>query len=195
MFTDYLMVMLIGLASGFIMLADLLYRNPDPEHRQAWAGGFFAAGLLGLVTSVPMILTWPLPGSYNIAFGEPALFLSVAYIGAAITLAMRWNPVIPAVYVFFGGLLAVVLGIRIFDLGMTKEPLVTAIGYVAAGLGGMLTLPAANWRHRRILALSAAALLCLAAAIFLVMGYEAAWSHLSSFASYVPATLAHPAAP
>ncbi len=195
MFTDYLMVMLIGLASGFVILADLLYRNPEPDHRQAWAGGFFAAGLLGLVTAVPMVLTWPLPGSYNIAFGEPALFLSVAYIGAAITLAMRWNPVIPAIYAFFGGLLAVVLGVRIFNLGMTQEPLVTALGYVTAGLGGMLTLPAANWRHRRAFALTAAVLLCVAAIIFLAMGYEAAWSHLASFAKYVPLSLSHPASP
>ncbi len=186
LFTDYLAVMLVGLSSGFVILAHYLYRNPEPGDRQAWAAGFFAAGLLGLVTSVPMIVNWPLPGSYNIAFGEPALYLSVAFVGAGITLALRWDPLIPALYGFFGGLLAVVVGIRIGDLGMTSQPALTSIGYIAAGIGGMLTLPAINWRKQRGIAIVAAIFLGIAAVVFLFTGYAGYWGHLAQFAKWVP---------
>lgn len=181
--------MLVGLSAGFVILAHYLYRNPEPGERQAWASGFFATGLLGLLTSVPMIVIWPLPGAYNIAFGEPALYLSVAFIGAAITLAMKWDPLIPALYGFFGGLLAVVVGLRIANLGLTSAPALAATGYITAGLGGMLTLPAINWRSRRFFALAAAVLLGIAAVIFLFTGYEGAWGHLADFAKWVPGSM------
>lgn len=189
MFIDYAAVMLVGLGAGFVVLAHYLFRNPEREERQAWAAAFFASGLIGLVTSVPMVLTWPLPSSYNIAFGEPALFLSIAYLGAAITLTFRWEPLLPALFGFFGGLIAIVVGIRIMNLGMTKEPLLTGVGYLAAGFGGCLTLPAINWRHVRWVAILAATLLGLAALIFLFTGYEAYWSHLAQFAKWAPPTL------
>jgi putative membrane protein len=190
-FIDYAAVMLVGLGAGFVVLAHYLYVDPEPDQRQPWAAAFFSAGLLGLVTSVPMILTWPLASSYNIAFGEPALFLSVAYVGAAITLAMRWEPLFPALYGFFGGLIAIVVGLRIISLHMTQEPLLAGVGYLAAGLAGCLTLPAINWRRQRWLALSASVLLGVAALVFLFTGYGAYWSHLAGFAKWQPATMLH----
>ena len=191
MFVDYTGVMLIGISAGFVILAHYLYRNPEPDQREPWAAGFFAAGLLGLATSVPMLIMWPLPGSYNIAFGEPALFLSVAFLGAALTLAKKWEPLIPALYGFFGGIMAVVLGIRLMGLGMTQSPALAGIGYIAAGLGGMLTLPAINYRSVRWIALTAAVLLGIAAVVFLLTGYMADWTHLTDFAHWLPATMAH----
>jgi putative membrane protein len=193
-FVDYTGIMLVGIAAGLVILADYLWRSPTAESRMPWAAGFFAAGLVGLVTSLPMVLTWPLPGSYNIAFGEAALYLSVADLAAAITLAMRWEPLIPALYGFFGGVMAVVLGLRIASLGLTKEPVLTMIGYVATGLGGMGTLPAIQFRDRRWLALLTAILLLVGALVFLLIGYEAYWGHLAAFAKWLPPTMAKAAA-
>jgi putative membrane protein len=189
MFIDYTAVMLVGISAGFVILAHYLYTNPPPEARQPWAAGFFAAGLLGLATSIPMLIAWPLPGGYNVAFGEPALFLSVAFLGAAVTLALRWEPLIPALYGFFGGVIAIVVGLRILDLGLTQSPAVAGIGYLAAGLGGVLTLPAINYRGVRWLAIAAAVALGIAALAFLVTGYGAFWTHISDFAKYLPATM------
>jgi putative membrane protein len=190
MFVDYTGIMLVGIAAGFVILADYLFRAPAAEERTAWAAGFFAAGLVGLVTSVPMVLTWPLPGSYNIAFGEAALYLSVAFLAAAATLALRWEPLIPAIYGAFGGVMAIVIGLRMWDLGMTKAPALSGIGYIAAGLGGVLTLPAIQFRGQRWISVLAAALLVVAALIFLITGYEAYWGHLSDFAKWLPPTMA-----
>ena len=190
MFIDFTGVMLVGIGAGFVILADYLFRSPEAESRAPWAAGFFAAGLLGLLTSLPMVLTWPLPGAYNIAFGEPALYLSIAFLGAGITLALRWEPLIPAIYGAFGGLIAIVVGLRIGNLGLTKEPVLTLVGYVAAGLGGVLTLPAIQYRQVRAIALTGAACLVVAAVVFLFIGYEAYWGHLAAFAKWVPATRA-----
>jgi putative membrane protein len=189
MFIDFTAVMLVGLAAGFVLLAHYLYMNPEPDSRTPWAAGFFAAGLLGLVTSVPMLITWPLPGAYNIAFGEPALYVSVAFIGAGLTLAFRWEPLIPAIYGFFGGLIAIVVGIAMIKMGLTKEPLLAGVGYLAAGVGGVLTLPAIQYRKVRIFALAAAVALGIAALVFFLIGYEAFWGHLQEFAHWVPDTL------
>jgi putative membrane protein len=186
MFIDYTAVMLVGMSAGFVILAHYLYTNPAPDERQPWAAGFFAAGLLGLVTSVPMVVMWPLPGGYNVAFGEPALFLSIAFLAAGLTLALRWEPLIPALYGFFGGIMAVVVGIRLLDLGLTQSPLVAGAAFIAAGLGGMLTLPAIQYRDRRWIAFAAAVLLGIAAVLFLFTGYGAYWTHITDFAKYFP---------
>jgi putative membrane protein len=189
MFIDDTGVMLVGLAAGLVILAHYLYKNPGPDERTPWAAGFLAAGLLGLATAVPMVLTWPLPGSYNIAFGEPTLFLSVAFLGAAATLALRWEPLIPALYGFFGGPLAILIGLRIMDLGLTKSPTVAGVAYIATGLGALLTLPAIQFRQVRLFALAAATCLGVAALLFLTTGYEAYWQHLAAFAHWLPPTM------
>ncbi len=183
---DYAGVMLVGVSAGFVILAHYLYVNPPPEARQPWAAGFFAAGLLGLVTSLPMVLTWPLPGGFNVAYGEPALFLSIAFLAAAVTLALKWEPLIPALYGFFGGIMAIVVGARLINLGLGQQPWVAGLAFIAAGLGGMLTLPAINWRDRRSIAITAAILLGIAAILFLFTGYSAYWTHISDFAKYLP---------
>lgn len=189
MFIDFVGVMLVNLAAGLAILAHYLYVNPDRGTRRSWASGFFAVGLLGLLTAFAMVVTWPLPGSYNVAFGEPALFLSVAFLAAAVTLAFEWEPLIPALFGVFGGILAIVVGIRLMNLGMTKSPVLAGWGYITAGLGGLLTLPALQWRQVRWIAVLAAIILGISALIWAVTGYEAVWGHLADFAKYVPATL------
>jgi len=104
MFTDYLAMMLVNMEAGLALLGHYLFVNPAKDQRKSWAAGFFAVGLLGLATSLPMVLTWPLPGGFNVAYEEPALFLSIAFLASAVTLVFEWEPYIPAIYGFFGAI-------------------------------------------------------------------------------------------
>ncbi|CAB1128388.1 conserved membrane protein of unknown function [Candidatus Hydrogenisulfobacillus filiaventi] len=191
MFVDYVGVMLINLAAGLALLAHYLYMNPSPDTRRSWASGFFAVGVLGFATSFTMDVVWPLPGSYNVAFGEPGLFLSTAFLAAAVTLTFEWEPLIPAIYGAFGGLMAIVIGIRLLDLHMTQSPALATLGYLTAGIGGLFTLPALNWRNTRWLSIVAAVALGISAIVFVAIGYEAEWGHLLDFAHWIPATMLH----
>lgn len=189
MFVDFLGVMLVNLSAGLALLAHYLYVNPGESSRRSWASGFFAVGLLGLLTSFVMIIMWPLPGPYNLAFGEPDLYLSVTFLAAAVTLAFEWEPLIPALFGLFGGVMAIVIGIRLMDLGLTKEPVVAGLGFILAGVGGILTPAALQWRKIRWLTLVTAIILGIAALIWAVTGYNAVWGHIVDFAKYLPAGL------
>lgn len=191
MFVDYLAVMLLNLGAGLALLAHYLYVNPGKEYRRSWASGFFAVGLLGLVTSLPMVIMWPLPGGFNVAFSGPMLFLSTAFLAGGLTLMLEWEPLIPAIYGFFGGIYAIVIGIRLLDLKMGADPTVAFLGFVLTGIGGMLFLPAIYWHKNRTLTIVTAIILGLAAVIWLFTGYDAVWAHILDFAKYVPPTMLH----
>jgi len=189
MFVDFIGVMLITLASGLAFLAHYLYRDPPVGERKSWAAGFFAVGLVLFVLSVVMVTTWPLPGSYNVAFGEPALFLSGVFLAAAVTLTFEWEPLIPAMLGAAGGIMAIVVGFRLMGLHMTQDPTIAGIGYLSAGLGGLLTLPALEWRNIRWIAVVAAVILGISAVVWAVTGYEALWAHIMDFSKWVPTTM------
>lgn len=191
MFTDFVALMLINLAAGLALLAHYLYQMPEAGTRRSWAAGFFAVGLVGFALGFDMVTQWPLPGGYNVAFGEPALFLSTAFLAAAITLTFEWEPLIPALYGAFGGVQAILVGIRLLQLHMTQAPTIAFLGYVSAGVGGLLALPALEWRDRRWIAIAAAVVLGLSAILWAITGYEALWSHILDFSKWLPPTLAH----
>jgi putative membrane protein len=189
MFIDYLSLMLVNTGAGLALLAHYLFTAPKEGHRRGWAAGFFAAGLLGVVTALPMVITWPLPGSFNIVYGEAALYLSFTFLAAAVTLTFEWEPLIPALFGVPGALYAIIGGFRILNLGMGSQPTVAMLGYVLTGLGGLLTVPAINYRNQRWWSILAALVLGIAAIIWLFTGYDAMWSHLADFAKYLPPTL------
>lgn len=189
MFIDYLAVMLVNMGAGLAILSAYIYVRPARENRRSWAVGFFAVGLLGLLMSVPMVIMWPLPGGFNVAFGEPAIYLSVAFLAAAVTLALQWEPLIPAIYGVFGAIYAIVLGIRIDQLHLGSAPFAAMAGYVLTGLGGLLVLPSIQWRDKHALAIITAIILALAAILWLYIGYLAGWQHVLDFAKYLPPTM------
>ena len=189
MFVDYLAVMLVNLGAGLALGAHYLYMKPDKQFRKSWAAGFFAVGLVGLLTSVPMTLDWPLPGGYNVAYGEPALLLSALFLAAAMTLVFEWEPLIPAIYGFFAAIYAVVIGIRIYNLHLSSDPFAAFMGYLLTGIGGMLVLPTLQWHDNRTLRVLTAIILGLAALLWLFIGYQAGWGHVADFAKYLPASM------
>ena len=97
-----------------------------------------------------------------------------------------------AIYAFFAGLVAVVLGVRVIDLGLTRSPTVAGLGYILSGLGGMLAWlccllePVVGLRTSKTLRVVGALVLLGAAVIWALIGYNAYWGHIESFSDYVP---------
>jgi len=178
--------MLINMVAGLFILADYVYRGLDSSHQKQWIPGFGIVGAIALTTGLHMNFTWPVPGSFNIAFGETSVLFGILFVAAAIALSVGWDLFTIAVYGFFAGLVAIVIGIRIINLNMTKQPLLSGIGFILTGLGGIFAAPTLYWKSNRTWRLIGVAVLIVAALIWALTGYLAYWSHLESFQKWVP---------
>jgi len=186
MFINFVALMLINLATALALVAYYVYAGLDDPDQKRWAPGFAMSGLVALVTGFFMIFNWPLPGSYNMAFGEASVLFGIVLLGAAAALALSWQLLTVTVYAFFAGLAAIVYGARMINLAMTKEPLLAGLGYILAGLGGVLSGPALALRKNRTLRLAAALVLLAAALAWAATGYPAIWGHLAQYSKWVP---------
>ncbi|MBD2336843.1 DUF981 domain-containing protein [Calothrix sp. FACHB-156] len=189
MFIDYITLMLINMVAGLFLLADYVYRGIVSDHQKHWIPGFGVTGAIALTTGLHMSFTWPIRGSFNIAFGETTILLGILFIGAAIALALGWDLLTLAIYAFFAGLVAIVVGFRIINLGLTKQPLISGIGFILTGLGGVFAAPTLYLKTNRTWRLIGAAVLIAAALIWAFIGYMAYWDHLESFQKWVPAPM------
>jgi putative membrane protein len=189
MFIDYITLLLVNMVAGFALLAGYVYRGLDNPDRKKWVPGFAMTGLIALVFGAHMTMTWPVVGPYNSAFGEMSVLFGVIFLGAALAIAMDWSLMTVAVYAFFAGVAAVVLGVRIIDLKLTKYHYLTGIGYILSGLGGIFAAPSLVHlgKHRSYCAV-AAGLLAVVALIWAATAYPAYWAHMKAFSQWVPFT-------
>jgi putative membrane protein len=185
MFVDYLTVMLINLVAGLLLLALHLVAFIQASPKKL-APGFLLTGFIGTATGLHMTLSWPLPGGHNIAFGEMSLLFGALFFFAGLALLRDWDLLALGIYAVLAGLAAVVVGARILNLGLTRAPLVSFLGYLFTGAGGILILPA--WLLRKSVAIRVVVALVLVAgaAIWALTGYASYWGHLESFAKYFP---------
>src|SRR6266496_2354354 len=169
MFIDYLTLIMINLVAGSALLAYYLWRGIDEPDQRPYAAAFFGVGLLSLIMGLHLSFTWPLPGSYNVGYGDTTTLFGVVFLGAALALWNGWNLTPVAIYAFFAGMDALIVGVRIFSLQLTKEPLISAVGFVLAGLGGICAAPFFLWfRNNRSVRMLGVLLLVATAAIWAV---------------------------
>jgi putative membrane protein len=192
MFIDYLTIMLVNIVAGLVITAIFVLKHLEGERRKA-APGFLVTGFIALVTGFHVIFTWPLPGSYNIPFGEMTVFYGALYVAAGIAVLVQWDLITLAVYAVFAGAASIVLGIRIFELKMTNDPLVAMAGFVLSGLAGVLSLPVYLLRKSAVVRILAAILALGTAAVWAILGFTAYWDHLSVFSKWVPILMRLPA--
>ena len=189
MFVDYLTLLLVNMVAGLVVLAVVVLRGFDSGDCRPWAAALAVAGFVAVACGLHMSLTWPLPGSYNIAFGEMSVLLGVCFLGAALALAKGWALTGVAVYALFAGAAAIVVGVGIIRLGLTAQPGVAGIGFIVTGVGGMLIAPALWLRKSVVFRVVVAVVLLAAAALWAMTGYVSLWKHLSGFAEWSPATM------
>lgn len=179
-FPDYLTIMLIDLAAGLLVLTLFLWKLSKPKEYSRYTIGFFMTGFLGLITALPMVLMWPLPGSYNIAFGEPMLFFSVILLAIGFAIEKHWAFDSIVVFGVLGAIMSIVIGVQIYNLGMTNSPFAAMGGYVLTGLGGLIAAPLLYHPKNKGLLVTATVLFVLAALLWLYIGYSAYFVHLAS---------------
>jgi putative membrane protein len=188
MFIDYLTLMLINMAAGLTISAVFVVKYLEGE-RKKMAPGLLVSGLVALTTGMHEIFTWPIPGSYNIPFGEMSVLFGVILFFGAVALLREWDLLSLGIYATFAGAASIILGIRLYSLKMTSDPLVASGGFVLTGLIAFLSLPLYYLRKYRWVRILATVALAGAAAIwasFAALGY---WAHLENFAKWLPATM------
>lgn len=190
MFIDFLTLVMINLVAGTVLLAYYLWRGIDEEDQRPYASAFFMTGLISLITGLQISFTWPLPGSYNVGYGDATTRFGVVFLGTAIALWQRWSLIPISIYSIFAAIDAIIVGVRIWSLQLTKEPLISAVGFVIAGLAGLGVFPFLMWfRQNRTVRWIGILLLLGTALLWGVTFYGSLWSHLESFSKWVPATM------
>lgn len=190
MFIDYLTVLMINLAAGTALLAYFILTGINSEDQGGFAAGFGVVGLVAFTGGLHMTFNWPLPGSYNIAYGESTLLFGAVFLGAAVVLARGWDLMPISIYAFFAGVQALVIGARIINLPLSKHPVLTGIGFILAGVGGIAAAPGmVLLKKNKNFRILAAAVLIITSAFWAYTFYSSLWGHLESFSSWVPLTM------
>jgi putative membrane protein len=179
-FIDYVSLMLINMTAGLFILALFLLKDIDRENNRFWAPAFALPGMIAVICGFAMTFSWPLPKPYNIAYGETSVILGFLFLAAALSIAKGWELFPLGIYAFFAGLVGVIIGIRIINLGLTNGPLISGIGFILTGAGGIFAELIILNRHRKWLRIVAAVVLIAAAIIWARTGYLAYWMHLNT---------------
>ena len=82
-----------------------------------------------------------------------SVLLGIVFIGASVALAQNWELVTVTIYAFFAGVAAILVGLRIITLGVTTQPILSGLGFILSGLGGVCATPALLLRTNRTLRL------------------------------------------
>jgi putative membrane protein len=185
---------MINLVAGSVLLAYYLWKGLDEQNQRPYAAAFFVTGLIGVITGLQISFNWPLPGSFNVGYGDAATLFGVVFLGMSLSLWQGWSLIPMAIYSFFAGIDAILVGLRLYSLKLGQEPFLAAVGFILAGLGGVAAFPFLQWfKDNKVIRWIAILVLLASAAIWAVTFYGALWAHMASFAKWVPATMATPA--
>jgi len=185
MFIDFLTVMLINMVVAFVVFALYLAFFFDKGAKKM-VPGFLMTGFIALVTGLRTIFYWPLPGSNNILFGDLTVMLGVLFFMAGLAILFDWDLITVGIYSAFAGAVSILLGVRILNMSLTKEPLVAAAGYILTGATAVATLPVLalpKWKWLRWLTALAA---IGSAVIWAIIGFPSYWGHIDSFSKWMP---------
>jgi len=180
---DFLSLMLVNMSAALFVVAGWLICGVNNPNGRGWAPAFAAAGAIALVGGAVLTFTWPFTSKgivfANFAFGEPSMLLGIALLAAAISIGKQW-PVWPvAIYAFVAGLVGIVVGLRIINLGITASPMLSGVGMIGTGLVGLLSLPAlACVAGCRVLRCITAVLAILMGVLWGFTGLMAYWMHV-----------------
>lgn len=187
MFIDYVTLLLLNMVAGYVLLSLYVLRGLDDPLHPRWVPGFAVVGFIALLFGAHMTTTWPLPGAYGSAYGEMSVLFGMIFLGAALAISRGWSLTSVTIFAFFAGAAAVVLGARFIDLQMTQKPLMSGVGFILSGLGGVFAAPTlVCLRANRGWRVLGALVMLGAAAIWAITAGFAYWAHMEGLGSWVP---------
>lgn len=185
MFINFLTLLLINMVTALVLFALFIGRLIDKDAKKI-IPGFLLTGAIALIAGFRMTFAWPLPGAYNIMYGEMSVLLGGFFFMAGLAIAFGWDLITIGIYSLFAGVVAVILGARILNLGLTPEPLAAAGGFVITGVTAILTLPALYFSKWKWLRLIVALVALVSAVVWAIVGFPAYWAHIDSFSKWPP---------
>jgi putative membrane protein len=175
---DYVTLLLINMAAALVVLAAFLWRGLDRPDNRNWATAFGISGFVATVAGFVMAFTWPIPAQYAMAYGEMSVLFGVLLLGAAWALAAGWRLLPLGYYALLPGLAAILLGVRIIHLSLTGAPILSGLGFILTGLGGVGAVVILRWPQVRGLRIAGILVVSAAAAIWVLMCLPAYWLHM-----------------
>jgi putative membrane protein len=109
-----------------------------------------AMGIVILIIGFWGAFTWPIStivndanvlGAYNILFYDPYLMMGMALLGFSACVIMRLHTRYAGLFALMVGGLSIYYGTNAYNLGLTKEPMVMLLLYVAFGITGIFSFP------------------------------------------------------
>jgi putative membrane protein len=187
---DYLPLMLVNMAAGLVILVCFFLAGLCKPGEKAWAPALGMVGLVAVVAGFHMIFTYPLPKLEEVnlqwadaAYGESTVLLGIVFLGAAAAAARGLSLVPVTIFGAIAGGIAILLGVRIIGLHLSKAPEMTGTGFILTGLAGPAALWVALTPQRLLPKIVAAVLLLPAAALWLLTAGIGYWGHLKALST------------
>lgn len=186
MFIDFLPLLLINMSAGLILLACYGFNDFGRSDKPHWASAFTIVGLIATIGGFYLIFKFPLPGPYNIAYGETSVLFGMLFLGGGWSVAKGWSLSPLAVYSIFAGAVAIVMGIAFIRLQLSQTPLLAGVGFILTGAAGVVWGPLLWIAAIRPLRWLVGAALFVAAGIWTFIAGLAYWNHLIHFKEWLP---------
>jgi putative membrane protein len=187
MFIDYVTIQLIAAASGLLFAGIYAIKFEAPiQYRKSWIYAFWMVGAILFITGLNTIFTWPLPGAYNIIFGEPSVWFGALLIFLGFSIRSDSDLMPMALISMAGGLINLVIAGDVLIYNMTQSPALAFVGFLTSGLGALLIPFGLKSKTLRWII---AIFLIIAAVIFAITGFGAYYQHAGDFAHWVPSTM------
>lgn len=186
LFIDYVPLMLINMAAGLAILAWYIARERDAEAARRFCPGFAMSGTVAILMGVHMCWHWPLPGPYNVAFGEMSVLFGIACAGSALAAGRGWPLTVVGLYAIVAGIAPIIIGEKIISAKLTATPYLAGWAFILTGLAALTAGAALLIPRTAALRVLAAALLTVSAVLWAYVGYGALPQHLDHFKDWQP---------
>ena len=184
-FVDPLSVMLLAAGASTLLLAIYAFMAArNKKGLNTLAVPAFVFGLFNFVSGFYMSFAWPMPGAFNMLFGDAQLFLGLLMIMGGYMLYKNIDLKVLTIFGFFFGIYLAVQAAGMASFGLeTGSHFLPAFGlYVFAALSALFS-PLAYVKGKSSMRYAyyfLFALLIITTLLLLFLGYTSIYEHLGS---------------